>query len=298
LAGSACLLPGAALLLAQGHVELGLLRVQAQPDLLPALLLVLGFGVKVPVWPCTSWLLKAHVEASVEFSILLSGLIVKFGALGLARVLMAVGTTPAAYLLGALALLGMWEATWRLFGQRDLKRVVALTTVIEMNWLTLSLALGGLAFEQLFAFIAVAHSLTTVTEFFVAECLSRRFATRDITRLGGVYQAAPGLWVATVWGVLVTIGFPGTSLFVAKLYFLAQLCGTSLGLWAASLVLFMLILPLFFVRLWVPIWFGHGRSGAAGGLVPELSGRELLVLGCSLGGSVLLGVWPTLGLSM
>jgi formate hydrogenlyase subunit 3/multisubunit Na+/H+ antiporter MnhD subunit len=50
---------------------------------LVSLFFVIGFGVKIPVWPFFSWLLKAHVEASVEFSILLSGFIVKLGILGL-----------------------------------------------------------------------------------------------------------------------------------------------------------------------------------------------------------------------
>lgn len=47
--------------------------------------MVLGFSVKVPLWPFSSWLLKAHVEASTEFSILLSGYLVKFGVIGLYR---------------------------------------------------------------------------------------------------------------------------------------------------------------------------------------------------------------------
>jgi formate hydrogenlyase subunit 3/multisubunit Na+/H+ antiporter MnhD subunit len=51
------------------------------------LFFIIGFGVKIPVWPFFSWLLKAHVEASVEFSILLSGFIVKLGILGLWRIL-------------------------------------------------------------------------------------------------------------------------------------------------------------------------------------------------------------------
>jgi len=51
------------------------------------LFFLVGFGVKIPTWPFISWLLKAHVEASVEFSILLSGFIVKLGILGLWRIL-------------------------------------------------------------------------------------------------------------------------------------------------------------------------------------------------------------------
>lgn len=98
-----------------------------------ALLVIIGFGVKIPLWPFFSWLLKAHVEASVEFSILLSGFIVKLGVFGLYKTLLAFSATWAPHLLFAFSILGLVAATLRLFSQRDLKRVVALTTVIEMN---------------------------------------------------------------------------------------------------------------------------------------------------------------------
>ena len=73
------------------------------------------------------------MEASVEFSILLSGLVVKFGVYGLARICELQSSGPCVGLLFSVATLAILEATLRLFAQRDLKRVVALTTVIEMN---------------------------------------------------------------------------------------------------------------------------------------------------------------------
>lgn len=148
--------------------------------------LLLGFGVKVPIWPCLSWLLKAHVEASVEFSILLSGFIVKLGLIGLLRILEVSGLAWAGELLFACCLLAMLDASIRLFAQIDLKRVVALTTVLEMNWLTTCFLLGGEALYTLGLFLAVAHCFTTITEFFVVECLSKRYGTRDIMHLTGL----------------------------------------------------------------------------------------------------------------
>ena len=84
-------------------------------------------------FPPLSWLLKAHVEASVEFSILLSGFIVKLGILGLIRILDNFQNNYILYILLSLAILAIIDATIRLFAQQDLKRIVALTTVIEMN---------------------------------------------------------------------------------------------------------------------------------------------------------------------
>ena len=94
---------------------------------------VLGFGVKVPVWPFTSWLLKAHVEASTEFSIFLSGFLVKFGVIGFYKIIISVGSGQVALIGVFVGLVGIIESSFRLWGQVDLKRIVAITTIIETN---------------------------------------------------------------------------------------------------------------------------------------------------------------------
>jgi len=156
-------------------------------------LFLFGFGVKLPLWPCFSWLLKAHVEASVEFSILLSGVIVKFGALGIFKFINQVSFALNNQVLAACSVLGIVEASFRLLSQRDIKRVVALTTVIELNWVGFCVAKGGLYFDQLGAYLLVAHSFTTTSEFFLVECLYKRYHTRDFFFISGVANTLPGL---------------------------------------------------------------------------------------------------------
>lgn len=129
LVGSVGLLTGLGLV---GSQDLST-AAPARWGLAPTLCFLLGFGVKVPLWPATAWLLKAHVEASVEFSILLSGYIVKVGVLGLHRTLTMAEEPLAGLLVVGLATVGLFDASFRLPAQRDVKRVVALTTVIEMN---------------------------------------------------------------------------------------------------------------------------------------------------------------------
>jgi NADH-quinone oxidoreductase subunit M len=105
-----------------------------------SLLLLLGFAVKIPLWPCSSWLLKAHVEASTEFSILLSGFLVKFGVIGLYRSLTLSGYSEVAFTaLRTMAWVGIFESAVRLYQQVDLKRLIATLTVLETNWLVLCL---------------------------------------------------------------------------------------------------------------------------------------------------------------
>jgi formate hydrogenlyase subunit 3/multisubunit Na+/H+ antiporter MnhD subunit len=287
LVGSAGLLTGYGLL---GDV----CRYSSLPSrwgLAPTLCFLLGFGVKIPLWPTTSWLLKAHVEASVEFSILLSGFIVKLGVVGLHRTLGMAAEPRAGLLAAGLAVIGLFDAASRLPAQRDLKRVVALTTVVEMNWAVLALGLGGAQQVAIAGYLCLAHCLTTATEFFLVEVLTKRFGTRDVAYLGGVALAAPQLWLFSVAALLVTIGFPGTSLFWAKYLFFMGLIPALPGLALALGVLFLVVLPVFFVRLWSLIWFG---SRSSGGVVYDLTRREALLLGLSVGGSFVIGLCPGL----
>jgi NADH:ubiquinone oxidoreductase subunit 4 (subunit M) len=87
--------------------------------------------------------------------------------------------------------MGILEACFRLLGQRDLKRIVALTTVIELNWIGLALASGGYMLELLAVFLMVAHSFTTAAEFFFVEALYKRYHTRDLTRITGLAVTYP-----------------------------------------------------------------------------------------------------------
>lgn len=96
-------------------------------------LLLVGFGVKLPVWPFYGWLPKAHVEASTNFSIFLSGVLVKFAFFGLLKILLTLELEPRLVEAYPFLLIGMVESVFKLFYQIDLKKLVAYSTVVEMH---------------------------------------------------------------------------------------------------------------------------------------------------------------------
>lgn len=212
-------------------------------------LLVVGFGVKIPVWPFFSWLLKAHVEASVEFSILLSGFIVKAGVWALYRLIQHTCSIFGTMALIALCTIGVLIATLRLCAQRDLKRIVALTTVIEMNWLGFCLALGNATYDKVAMYLVAVHSVITSLEFMVVESVSKRFNSRDLTQISGLTYYCPLLAVVAFYTTLVTIGFPGTPLFFAKLVFFSVFVTTQPILFFVYFLVLLLLLPLIFMRI-------------------------------------------------
>jgi len=84
---------------------------------------IIGFGVKLPIWPFYGWLPKAHVEASTNFSIFLSGVLVKFAFFGLLKCLISINLEPTFYFIYPFLVIGITDAVFKLFYQIDLKKI-------------------------------------------------------------------------------------------------------------------------------------------------------------------------------
>lgn len=94
---------------------------------------IFGFGVKLPIWPLYGWLPKAHVEASTNFSIFLSGVLVKFAFFGLLKLLITLQLEPTFIYVIPFLVVGIFDSVFKLFYQIDLKKLVAYSTVLEMH---------------------------------------------------------------------------------------------------------------------------------------------------------------------
>ena len=141
------------------------------------LLWLIGFGVKIPIWPFYNWLPKAHVEASTNFSIFLSGVLVKFAFFGFFKCLLIIQLESTLYHIIPFLLLGIIDSVFKLFYQIDLKKLIAYTTVVEMHWLFLSLITG-----QTFLYLAtfsmlISHALISTNSFLLVDSINRRFKT-------------------------------------------------------------------------------------------------------------------------
>ena len=99
------------------------------------------------------------------------------------------------------------------------------------------------------AFLLVAHSLTTTGEFLGVELIYRRFGTRDLTSVSGLAYVAPNLFMLLFLTTLVTIGFPMSSLFTAKVLFLTSLFQSTPGLCLGYSFWFLIVLPVAFFKV-------------------------------------------------
>ncbi len=260
-----------------------------------ALLLMLGFTiafvVKLPAVPVHTWLPEAHTEAPTAGSVILAGLLLKTGAYGLLRFVVplfpqaALNFAPIAMTLGVI---GILYGALLAFGQTDLKRMVAYTSISHMGFVLVGIfAWNPLALQGVVLQI-IAHGLSTGALFIIAGMLQERTHTRDIQRLGGLWATTPRLAGAALIFALASLGLPGLINFVGE--FLILLGAFQANVPIAILATLGLIAATVY-SLWLIQSVFHGEKRASWRL-PDLSRREFAMLLVLIVAIVVIGLYP------
>ena len=221
---------------------------------------LIGFGVKLPIWPFYGWLPKAHVEASTNFSIFLSGVLVKFAFFGLLKCLLTLQLEPTFIYVYPFLVVGVSDAIFKLFYQIDLKKLVAYSTVVEMHWLTICV-ISGQSNLLLSSFcMLISHALLSTNSFLLVDAVARRFKTRLITEISGLNFMCPKLFLAILLNTLIFLGFPGSIFFIAEFLFFSFFFNLFPVMALYLILLLYLIGPTFFFRSWMNIMFSYSNS--------------------------------------
>ncbi len=181
---------------------------------------LIGFGVKMPIFPLHGWLPLAHVEAPSPVSILLSGILLKMGAYGMLRavVMLPEATLMLQTLLVSLALIGIIYGGVLAWRQTDLKAMVAYSSVSHMGVIMLGIA----TLNQTGIFAAVlqmtAHGLVAGAMFLLVGLLYERTHTRNILDYSSLVKVMPRFALFMTVTLFAAMGLPGTIGFVAELH--------------------------------------------------------------------------------
>lgn len=237
-----------------------------------------GFGVKLPIWPFYGWLPKAHVEASTNFSIFLSGVLVKFAFFGLLKCLITIQLEPTFYWIYPFLTIGIVDAVFKLFYQIDLKKLVAYSTVVEMHWLTICVISGQSSLMLASFCMLISHALLSTNSFLLVDAIGRRFKTRLITEINGVNFICPKLFLVSLVNLLVFLGFPGSIMFIAEILFFSFSFDLFPLLTLFLIVLLYLLGPTMFFRSWMNVLFGSSTQ-LMKTLPTDLTSKELALYG-------------------
>ena len=234
---------------------------------------LIGFGVKLPIWPFYGWLPKAHVEASTNFSIFLSGVLVKFAFFGFLKCLLTLQLEPTFIYIYPFLVVGISDAVFKLFYQIDLKKLVAYSTVVEMHWLTICVVSGQSNLILSSFCMLISHALLSTNSFLLVDAVARRFKTRLITEISGLNYMCPKLFLAVLLNTLIFLGFPGSIFFIAEFLFFSFFFNLFPVMALYLILLLYLIGPTFFFRSWMNLMFSYSTS-LKGRLPADLTTRE------------------------
>ncbi len=205
-----------------------------------------AFSIKVPIWPFHTWLPDAHGEAPTAGSMLLAGIMLKLGAYGFIRLVIPffpdvwltevviIGVNVAT-LFAILSVVGIVLGAFAAFGQTDIKRLVAYSSVNHMGFVGIGIAVMAQTYAQIWAganpnpdlqsaILATNgtvlqmfnHGLSSAGMFLLAGALYHKTHTRELSDYGGLWVKAPVMGAILLFTSFASLGLPGLNGFVSE----------------------------------------------------------------------------------
>jgi NADH-quinone oxidoreductase subunit M len=246
-----------------------------------------AFAIKVPMWPLHSWLPDAHVEAPTAGSVILAGVLLKMGTYGFLRFNLQLFPQAAVQLapwMAGLAVIGILYGAAVSYAQKDVKKLVAYSSVSHLGFVMLGLFALNSQGIQGGILQMVNHGLSTGALFLVVGMIYERRHTRDMDAFGGLWKIMPVYGALTLIVALSSMGLPGLNGFVGEFTILLGAWGAGqpggalgtpwfAGLAAIGVILAAVYILLMFQKLFLgPVTHEENRN------LKDLNWREIVVL--------------------
>jgi NAD(P)H-quinone oxidoreductase subunit 4 len=265
---------------------------------------LIAFAVKLPIFPLHTWLPDAHSEAPTPVSMILAGVLLKMGGYGLIRMNIEMFPNAHLYFAPVLAVLGVVNIVYgalSAFGQTNLKRRLAYSSISHMGFVLIGIAsltelgLNGAVLQM------ISHGLIAAMLFFLTGVTYERTHTLAMDKLGGMAQTMPKTFALFTAGAMASLALPGMSGFVGELtVFLgittSDVYSSSFKIVVVALSAIGLILtPIYLLSLLRQVFYGDNSYGL---IVDEYLGdakpREVMIATCLLLPIIGIGLYPKL----
>jgi NADH-quinone oxidoreductase subunit M len=262
-------------------------------DMLLFFLLLIGFAVKIPIFPLHLWLLEAHVEAHTTTSVVLAAMILKLGGIGMIKFMLpfsyaAVGTI---YLSIAVIILiiGLIVCGLAILQQVDLKKMIAYSSILHMNFSMISILM--LNKEGIIGCVIsmFAHGLTAAGLFFCVGMIYERYGTRNILAYGGLVYLQPIFSIYLFLLLLTNASFPFSLNFIGEMHSFFGIQEHNLFL---NISLVILVTSTVILSFWIIVRVIFGNKLTKDDLLgksKDLAGYEIIILQILISFNLLFG---------
>jgi NADH-quinone oxidoreductase subunit M len=239
----------------------------------------LAFAVKAPIWPLHTWLPDAYVESPTPVTILLAGVLSKMGVYGFIRFCLPLfpdAVQAARPWIWLLAIVGIVYGSLIALVQKDMKRLVAYSSLAHMGLIVAGIMAANSQGVQGALLQSVSHGLTVAALFILVALLESRRGTRLVSDFGGLWKSIPLLGTVLLTVILASIGLPGLSGFPGEFTMLIGIFRTSSA--AAVFATLGIVLGAWYMLNLFRTAFAGPLDRAENRGLPDLRRREALVL--------------------
>jgi NADH-quinone oxidoreductase subunit M len=242
-----------------------------------------AFAIKVPMWPLHSWLPDAHVQAPTAGSVILAGVLLKMGTYGFVRFnipLFPEAAVKAAPVMAALAVIGIIYGAAVSYAQRDVKKLVAYSSVSHLGFVMLGLFALNPQGIQGGILQMINHGLSTGALFLIVGMIYERRHTRDMEAFGGLWRVMPVYGVITLIVTLSSMGLPGLNGFVGEFTILLGAFGSEAlnSYWFAGLSAIGVILAAVYMLYMFQKMFLGPLDKEENKSIKDINWREIVTL--------------------
>ncbi|MCH9032055.1 MAG: NADH-quinone oxidoreductase subunit M [candidate division Zixibacteria bacterium] len=269
------------------------LNIAPEPQMWMFLAFALAFAIKIPMWPLHTWLPDAHVEAPTAGSVILAGVLLKMGTYGFLRICFPIfpeAIIDFAPLIAILAIIGVIYGALVAMVQKDIKSLVAFSSVSHLGFIMLGMIAFNLEGMEGSVLQMVNHGISTGALFLIVGMIYERRHTRMIKDFGGLASVMPVFSTAFMIVTLSAIGLPLTNGFVGEFLILLGLFKAN-WIYAAFATTGVVLAACYMLWMFQRVVWGKITNPANEGL-SDLNLRERLVLIPLIALIFWIGVYP------